>query len=243
MENTDLEKTISDRMQELPLHIQTAIKKIEWAPAVLEIGKKHGLHMEQMEVLQTETMLVLIGLVHPNDYAGALRTQLGVPEATIAGIVADVNEKILKDVRDDLAHFIEDEQKAETATNDDILKKSGVEITPTASPIENRGAELTSVVPQAETDILINAGVNVDDGAWHPDLDSAPQVTEPRATILEDLEHPPKTETTGFSNLAQKKLSVQTALPQEKTKYEDKKPVTPTPPAKSGTDPYREPVQ
>jgi hypothetical protein len=64
----DIDQVIKERLQILPPDIKKAINELDWGKTVLPIGKKNGLSIEQMGDLQQQTVFVLIGLLHPNEY-------------------------------------------------------------------------------------------------------------------------------------------------------------------------------
>lgn len=233
MEN-NTQKIIEEKMAKLPEYIKTALAKIDWGSEILNIGRKHGLHIDEMGILQTETVMVLVGLVHPDEYSGNLHQELHLPKDKIDAIVIDVNEKIFKNIRQALIDFITTQDEAENNLEESIFKKTGIEIEPekeiTSEPMLNNNA----VVGIAEKSILENSGVEVEENTkTRPNSEDFP--SPDRNQILESIEHPQKGESVQFSNLVKSKLSSAVINEPEKTKYEDKKPTT-------SNDPYREPI-
>jgi hypothetical protein len=66
---------------------------------VQEIGQKNNIHVDKIGDLQTETMLLLMGVTHPGDYQAEIEKALGLPEDGGVAILNDVNEKILMPLR------------------------------------------------------------------------------------------------------------------------------------------------
>ncbi len=157
------QQLIQERIAQLPPYIKAALSNINWAPEILAIGKKHGLHVDDMGTLQTETVLVLVGLVHPNDFAKNLKQELHIPQDKIDAIVNDVNERILKTIRQALIDFIEHESDQE-----EIFHKTGIDLAPEDAPsMKNEMPIGTSVAP-IERDILEHSGVEVSDAPLAP---------------------------------------------------------------------------
>lgn len=262
------QKLIEERVAMLPPYIRAALDNINWGPEILNIGKKHGLHVDDMGTLQTETVLVLVGLVHPNDYPANLKQELHVPQEKIDGIVKDVNEKILKTIRQSLIDFIEHEDAQEKGTEQEtaqgwakesnqgsnqmgsqqnIFQKTGIELEPETVPLEGANQmPIGTTVSPIERDTLEHSGVQMSDDTSMAGMfeagGSAESENIDRNTILNDIENPPKSQTNQFSHLIRTKLSDAVITPSEKTKYEDSKPVPPQAPARKSNDPYREVV-
>ncbi len=234
--NPETQKLIDDRIAVLPENIRESIRKIDWGKDIVEIGKKNGLHMEQMGDLQLETVLVLVGLSHPNDYGLNLKRALGTNDLQTTAIVADVNEKILKSVRQDLIDFM----AKEDAQVGDPLQQSGVEIMPDTRPAEQT-TPIAAPTSSYEKNLLEKSGVEL---TSEIKLDTPPLPPEERTEMLQDIEHPPKTPITPLSKFVEVNRSgVQ--VPAQKTNYKEAAPSTgePVPPTRApGADPYREPI-
>lgn len=257
------QKLIEERVAMLPPYIRTALGNINWGPEILNIGKKFGLHVDEMGTLQTETVLVLVGLVHPNEYPANLRQELHVPQEKIDGIVKDVNEKILKTIRQSLIDFIEHESTQENvgehqeevqgwakeSNQQNIFQKTGIELEPEVVPtLEANQMPIGTTVSPIERDTLEHSGVEVTEdlsqaqmGMYEAD-GSAESADIDRNEILGGIENPPKNQSSTFSGLIRTKLSDAVINPSEKTKYEDHKPVPPQAPPRKSNDPYREAV-
>jgi hypothetical protein len=241
--NSETQKLIDERMAKLPAYIRTALAQIHWGEQIISIGKKNGLHIDEMGALQTETVLVLVGLVHPDQYAKNLQHELHIPKEKIDAIIMDVNEKVFKNIRQSLIDFIttENENKEEKGIEtEDIFKKTGIELSAETMPIMDQPMQ-DNTVGIAERSILEHSGVEVEEDRPIMEQREAPD----RRDILSNLENPPHMESNQFSHLIKSKLSETVINPPEKTKYEDH-PTTPQafppgePPKRS--DPYREPI-
>ena len=242
------EKLIEERLALLPPYIRSALSNINWGAEILAIGKKNGLHVDDMGTLQTETVLVLVGLVHPDEFPHNLAEQLHVPKEKINAIVTDVNEKILKTIRQSLIEFIaqENEKPAipephterEEQTEQDIFHKTGIELDPETTPMAEQAMPIGDSVGLAERSILEHSGVEVAEDMPSFEPYKNPGTHVERQDILTEIEHPTKTSATQFSNLIRTKLSDAVITEPQKTKYEDKKPM----PTVQKSDPYREQI-
>lgn len=243
MENNETtQDIIKKRVAELPSYIREGLSKIAWDKEIIEIGKKHGLHVDEMGTLQTETVMVLVGLVHPDDYAKNLREELHLPRITVDLIVEDVNQKIFKNIRQSLIDFLSNEQAEEDKPKvpENIFQKTGIELSPEKAPITKQPDPTSQAVDQGDRSVLEHSGIMVDEDI--PDMDA--DLAIDRKDLLSNLENPPKSPSSQFSHVIRSKLSDAVISPPEKTKYEDIKPLpaTPQPPKRELVDPYREQI-
>ncbi len=91
---------IQKKFESLPEDLKWAIMAANVDDKIIEIGQKHGLLVEKMEQLSLETHAVMFGYTHPDKFEESVKASLGLPELKVKEIVEDVNEKILKDIRD-----------------------------------------------------------------------------------------------------------------------------------------------
>lgn len=98
--NENFQKTFEEQLAYLPEVNQRALRSFDWATELIAIGKQHGLHIDELEDLQIETMLVLVGLVHPNDYESELINRLAISPAEAGKIIADINTHVFIPIHD-----------------------------------------------------------------------------------------------------------------------------------------------
>jgi hypothetical protein len=109
--NPETENIIKEQMKILPKEVINILADPAWSEKVLTIGRKNGLTEEQSQTLLLETNLVLLGLVHPDEYADELKNRLKIDEMKADNIVSDINREILSGVREKLiAMFASQEQ-------------------------------------------------------------------------------------------------------------------------------------
>lgn len=241
--NEETQKLIDQRIAMLPENIRESLKKIPWAEEILAIGKKNGLHVDQMGELQIETVLVLVGLTHPNQYPTELKRALSLGDAQVTAIVVDVNERILKSIRQSLIDFmaLEDATTSTTESQTDTqqtdpLTSAGLEIIPDSSPLENSKEDQIQG-GDYEKNMLQKSGVNIEETVTPTEA----VVSEGRNDLLDTLEHPPKTALTGFSKFVETQRTQPVVAPAQKTSYKEPEAPKTAPPTAKG-DPYREPI-
>src|SRR3989344_175966 len=97
--DTKTENLIKERMESLPPEFKAALATIDWAHIIQQIGQKNQIHIDKIGDLQTETMLLLMGVTHPGDYQAEIERVLQLPEDGGVVILNDVNERILLPLR------------------------------------------------------------------------------------------------------------------------------------------------
>ncbi len=120
---------IQKKFEELPEDLRWAIMAANVDDKIIDIGKKNNLTVEQMGQLSLETHMVMFGFVHPDKFEESLKGSMKLAPETIRGLVKDINENILKNIRQNLID-LHNQTKEKEAEEDDheILKKAGIEI-------------------------------------------------------------------------------------------------------------------
>lgn len=128
----ETEKIIKTQMEKLPPEIRSLFTDSELGNKIINIGKKNGIiNIEQLGIFQTETNLVMLGLVHPDEYPNELKTQLNIDTEKVNNIVNDVNKQILSGIREKLKEIYEktdetmedeNEENLELESREELLK-------------------------------------------------------------------------------------------------------------------------
>lgn len=129
--NDKLRKSFEEQLVYLPEINQQALKSFDWATELLSIGKNYGLHIDQLEDLQIETMLVLVGLVQPEEYANELIMRLAISPSEANRIIEQVNDRIFTPIYD---YIVNGGPKVAT-TPTGVMESAGFEITNDDAPV------------------------------------------------------------------------------------------------------------
>lgn len=116
---------LDNRLRYLPEITGKAISSIDWPTRVIEIGRKYGLHMDDIEELQEVVLKSMTGLASPADFETNLISATAASPATIDAMIADMNEKIFEPIHD----FVMNDGKAP-----DPLAAHGIEVEKEAVP-------------------------------------------------------------------------------------------------------------
>ena len=82
--------------------IRRAVASSANADKIFDIGKKYDLLVDKIGELASETMYLMLGVTHPNDFVGNLAERLRVDRATAGKIADDINREIFSPVREHL---------------------------------------------------------------------------------------------------------------------------------------------
>lgn len=124
--DTEFKKKIEERFEELPKSLAEAIKSSNWEKAVFDIGRKHDLHVDDIGELQNELILVLVGIVHPDEFRSVLINEIGIKASLVDEIIEELNVEVNERIKARLK--LELAKEEESLTDDDVseMKKAGV---------------------------------------------------------------------------------------------------------------------
>ncbi len=100
MLSSTLQSMLDNRLRYLPEITGKAIASVDWPSRIIEIGRKYGLHMDDIEELQEVVLKSMIGLASPADFENNLISATAASPATINAMVADMNEKVFEPIHD-----------------------------------------------------------------------------------------------------------------------------------------------
>src|ERR1035437_7494427 len=137
--DSETEKIIKEQMEKLPPEVKELFTDPELGNKIINIGKKNGINnIEQLGLFQTETYLVMLGLVHPDEYQNELKDRLNINDEKANIITKDVNEQMLSKILEKLKETykegenLEDilpyDTEKEEKNNKQILSSAGIEI-------------------------------------------------------------------------------------------------------------------
>lgn len=92
--NETLKQIIKREVEKLPKDGQEAVNSLDWARITEEIGKKYLLSESEIDDLQTQTLLVLIGLKDADLYATGVENEVGFSKEDANKISEEVFQKI-----------------------------------------------------------------------------------------------------------------------------------------------------
>jgi hypothetical protein len=217
---------IKSRFAELPPELQTAITAADLPGKFDAISKKFNLRIDQSGILQTETVLVMLGLETSGDFMNNLMENAEMSTELAKSIADEVNNQIFSNIRSYLREMESAQEKTENDDTSADLEKAG------NLSVEKDIADKTDAETLNKADIL-NSIENTD---THPNLPiniltpvPAPQISvAPSATVTNAAPQPAPS-----SPLVNRLMSAPVTTTNEKVE----KKMMP------GPDPYREPIE
>jgi len=162
---------IDQAISELPEDTRTAIETVKWKEALMSIREKKGYTFEQLGDLETETELVLCGLLSPAQYPNEVRARLRLTKAETDELINDMNNLVFKRIKEELIKITENRKLTD--------EKSRAE------------EEMKETTPTINTTVLKSAGIEVVDSKRASTQYSTQDVAqESRTELLKKVEHP-----------------------------------------------------
>src|ERR1035437_6211516 len=106
-----LKEAIKDEVLMLPKETQVAIASFDWLGESEKIGQSNNLTDDEINDLQTETALVLVGLTDPYHYAKKIENEVGTTKEEAEKISLESFQKIFTPLVDKIAESIKSKLK------------------------------------------------------------------------------------------------------------------------------------
>lgn len=144
MTDDSTQNIIQEHMRKLPEGVRSAIHASDWERKILTIGRRYGLHVDQLEVLQTELSLAVLGLSSREEFVKETMKEAHILSETMVKLVSDINTEIFEPIRVHLHENLEPEQNtiSEIDNNADELRDGEI------ATLEKHGIELDTNEPR-----------------------------------------------------------------------------------------------
>lgn len=127
MDQIELQQKIALYYSKLPPNAQVVFASMSWLETLKIISTKYTLNEEQIQTLSTETTLVLLGIIHLQEYEEIIKKDLKLPEIRVENILEEIENSILKTIRPELVKAFNTNIKSEEGL-DERFKKLPTEI-------------------------------------------------------------------------------------------------------------------
>jgi len=167
MTNNSLKDTIQNHMKNLPQDVQEAIHASSWERKILDIGRKYGLHVDQLEILQTELSLAVLGLTDRSEFVRETMREARIDKHVMETMVMDINREIFEPIRERLRQSRQYEYEVEREDTEsttglerheeETLKKHGVSFNLDEEqdlPVKQMFVEPETIVPEEKKPTL-----------------------------------------------------------------------------------------
>ena len=243
-----LQIKIEEARKQLPEETRRAIDAVPWKESLIGLRESKGFTVEQMGNLETETELLLCGLVSPKDYQKELEMQMGLPGAKVYELVNDMNRLVFNKIREEMMKNIE---KQNTVTTEQPKATPTAQINPVRSREGSQRPSASNGINKDEMQILDKAGIKIVDTPINTDIKQTAPLeikTTPVKQPAPDLTVP---ELNAAPTILSQKFSGAFKMSASKTEHVldnmNAGVVTTPPPPKApypkGADPYRLPPE
>lgn len=223
-----LQIKIDKAKRELSEDTLSAINAVPWQAAILKMRETKGFTFEQLGNLETETELVLCGLLPPADYPKELEKRMNISQPAANQLVLEMNKEVFSRIKEELIKITE---RKKISTREE------------AEPIEIKMVKPNIIPQDTEEDKKIHAQIFQEHGIKiHPARNEFHSGGEPDLTIPE-LEAGEKE----IHPIVAQKLSGSFQIPSTKTEHTLENITKTSAPApanakvdKPRMDPYRE---
>lgn len=99
IEGNNIHEMIRERFARLPQKLQEAIMSADVPEKLRAIAGKHRLHLDQGQLLENETHLVMLGLDQAEKFRDNIQKELGIPENVAHEIAEEVGKEIFLPIR------------------------------------------------------------------------------------------------------------------------------------------------
>ncbi len=120
MDKQELQQKIALYYSKLPPNVQEVFSSMIWLESLKTISAKYSLNEEQIGILGSNTTLVLLGIIHPDEYQEVLKKEISISSEKLDQMLFEINDLVIKNVRGDLV-------KSYNANLADVVEESGGE--------------------------------------------------------------------------------------------------------------------
>lgn len=110
-----IQEKIAQRLAELPADVRQAIQSAAWESKLQEIGHRHALHIDQIGILENETLLVMLGFASAEEFSAQIAQQLQIPPDKAQLLTIEINTGVFLPIRESMKHFMEERSKKESS--------------------------------------------------------------------------------------------------------------------------------
>jgi hypothetical protein len=134
MDQDNIQDIIKERMKEIPPEVQKAIADGNLPQKFDQISKKFSLRIDQSGSLQTETLLLMLGLESGSDFVDNLMKEAEMSREIATAVAAEVNTTILRDIHEALRAMEEIAEAEEAQAEKDGGQDSKTETAGNTAP-------------------------------------------------------------------------------------------------------------
>ncbi len=163
---------LDERFSKLPKEVQVAISESNYQPTLYAIAESHKLSISSMGALEEATTKVMLGIIHPDMYEKELQDKIKISKEEISKLVSEVNEKILKNIREILKSHWGQNNTAKAEDDDVPIPPYAISTITTQAPFKKETA----------AEVYKDSGIEL----VKDDKPSTPKIEEGAMSLKED---------------------------------------------------------
>jgi hypothetical protein len=90
---------------------RNSIDRVPWRDIIIKMRETKGYSFEQLGNLETETELLLCGILQPDEYSKILEKELGMTRGQVNELMEEMNKSIFSKIREEFVKIIEEKEK------------------------------------------------------------------------------------------------------------------------------------
>jgi|GEM_PF-3600257 len=145
-----LTQKIEEQIKTLPSVTRRALHDFDWKNQILGIGRMYDLNLDQLDTLEQETTLVLVGLIPANKYVSEIKKRLEISTTAASQIVEEANKKIFIPIRDMVLQYAEEDNDQHQT-----LRDAGIHIEEDTEDLTEEMVTLNESTPKTEMTVSI----------------------------------------------------------------------------------------
>lgn len=233
---SNLPKELKNKIESLPDKLREVVGGVEVEKHIVDISKKHGLHLDKVASLELETFLVLLGLEPGSDFVDNIRDELGVDFQTANKIAEEIDSTVFEGVRRRLQGRAEEGGKEETQTTSDEFEDAQE---------KEGGGDRDKILKEIEKPQRVGSAIKSDSNVERETRNE--RVTPQEVMDVREQENIQKGELGDKKNNAEdaileKRMGETVLNPHQKQDQEKEKREAIKRKYPEGDDPYREPI-
>jgi nucleotide-binding universal stress UspA family protein len=125
------EDLIKEHLTTLPKPVKDAINSFDWARDVFQVGRKYNLHVDDIGELQTEVMLVVLGLTSPREFEDEVHARIESDSEKASAMCEEINIKVFMRIRDFMKNYYAEEEKKGkeiVPSERNVLRNAGIKL-------------------------------------------------------------------------------------------------------------------
>lgn len=180
---------VSKKFESLPPEIKNLLYSFEMTSVIAKVGEKNGLHIDQMDMLNTEAGYVMMGLTDTSDFLSILMEDLHVDEAKAKALIGDLETNLFSKIRQGMQQPSAVASAAVTSATTTVKEPAVTSTLPNAG-VPSSASTPTPAVDMHPADILLTQKtvVSVPQTAPKPQIPETMSTPKPLASKVE----PPK---------------------------------------------------